>query len=343
VAGIIIIYFTFFSFFFIFKNEQSKGVSYFILISLIIISSLKTQYDSRDYLNYVYAFKNINSLNFNYKYEPTFIMIINLIKTFSNNPVILFIIYSIIGVGLKFKAIFEYSNFILGSIIVYISNFFILHEFTQIRVGVASAFILLSYKYLINKKYYKYIIFILVAFIFHYTAILFLPILFLNIKSINKSNWFLILFFSFILVLNGFTFSYLIKYFSFGPLLLIFNFHESQNNIILVNYVNIFNVIFIVRIFIALYLLYNIDFIYKINPYSILYIKIYIIGLTSFLLFSDITALSFRISDLFFVVEIFLFPMLIYLFKPIKISKIIFIGIIVIFIYINLFYTKLLF
>ena len=342
-AAIIILYFSFFSLFFIFKNEQTKSIPYFLLGSLIFISSFKSQYDSRDYLNYINAFKSINYLNFNYKFEPSFIIIINLIKLFSSNPVILFIIYSIIGVGLKFKAIFKYSNFILGSIIVYISNFFILHEFTQIRAGVAAAFILLSYKYLLNKQYYKYVIFILIAFTFHYTAILFLPILFLNCRSINKLIWFFILLFSLLLVLYGYTFSHLLSYFSFGPLIFRLNLHSSQNNSILVDNVNIFNTLFLIRISIALYLLYNINFLYNLNTYSILFIKVYIIGLSAFLLFSDLTVISFRISELFYIVEIILFPMLIYLFKPIKMSKIIFIGILTVFIYINIFYTKLLF
>ncbi len=338
---IIILYFSFFSLFFILKNEEPKSVQYLLLVSLIIISSFKSQFDSRDYLNYVNAFKSIN--NFNLYYEPSFIIISNLIKLVSSNPLILFIIFSILGVTLKFKAIFEYSNFVLGSIIVYISNFFILHEYTQIRVGVASALILLSLKYLLNKQYNIYIIFILIAFTFHYTAILLLPILFLNSQSINKLIWFFILLFSLLLVFNGYTFANFLNIFTFGPLSFIFNTHVNQNNSILTDKVNIFNIIFIIRISIALFLLYNIDFLNYINPYSILLIKIYIIGLISFLLFSDITVISFRISELFYVVEIILFPMLIYLFKPIKMSKIIFIGILSIFIYINLFYTKLLF
>jgi hypothetical protein len=341
VTFIIILYFSFFSLFFILKNEEPKSVQYLLLVSLIIISSFKSQFDSRDYLNYVNAFKSIN--NFNLYYEPSFIIISNLIKLVSSNPLILFIIFSILGVTLKFKAIFEYSNFVLGSIIVYISNFFILHEYTQIRVGVASALILLSLKYLLNKQYNIYIIFILIAFTFHYTAILLLPILFLNSQSINKLIWFFILLFSLLLVFNGYTFANFLNIFTFGPLSFIFNTHVNQNNSILTDKVNIFNIIFIIRISIALFLLYNIDFLNYINPYSILLIKIYIIGLISFLLFSDITVISFRISELFYVVEIILFPMLIYLFKPIKMSKIIFIGILSIFIYINLFYTKLLF
>lgn len=53
-------------------------------------------------------------------------------------------IYAILGVTLKLIAIRRYSLLPIFSIFTYISMYFILHEMTQIRAGVATAIFLFA-------------------------------------------------------------------------------------------------------------------------------------------------------------------------------------------------------
>ena len=60
---------------------------------------------------------------------------------------------------------------------VYISNIFVLHDMIQIRAAVASGMLLLAVFYKVRSQFIPFIVTTIIAFLFHYSAILILPII----------------------------------------------------------------------------------------------------------------------------------------------------------------------
>ena len=78
------------------------------------------------------------------------------------------------------------------------------------------------------------------------------------------------------------------------------------------NIVSIPNLIKTCAIFL---MIYNLDSIIRVNKYAYLLIKIYILSLISFIFFSDIPGIGFRISEFFGLVEILIIPFFVYFFR----------------------------
>ena len=71
------------------------------------------------------------------------------------------------------------------SVLTYFSYFFLLHEMTQIRVGVASGIILLSVPDIYNRNAKAFAFKNILAILFHYSASVFLLFYFVDGKKIN--------------------------------------------------------------------------------------------------------------------------------------------------------------
>src|ERR1035437_6597405 len=76
--------------------------------------------------------------------------------------------------------------------IIYFSFYFFLHELTQIRAGVASAFILMSIPYIYEKNPKKFFLYAGAAAVFHFSALVLLPFYFLKRDKIHTWYFFLI-------------------------------------------------------------------------------------------------------------------------------------------------------
>ena len=107
--------------------------------------------------------------------EPTFTLISSLVKAVCPWPVLLFVIYASIGVTCKIFAIKRLTSLLFLSLVIYISNVYLLHDMTQIRAGVASGIFLLAIRPLAEHKIFRYTALILLAALFHYSSLLLLP------------------------------------------------------------------------------------------------------------------------------------------------------------------------
>lgn len=322
--------------------ENQKEIVYIILgLVFILTAGLFQEGVSKDYYSYLHAY-DITSKIGDTRLEPTFTIITIVVKNIFNNPVYLFLIYSILGVSFKFIAIKKLSELYLLSALLYISHFFLLHEMTQIRVGIASGLFLLSIKPLYERNFRNYFFLTIIAFAFHYSALVLLPLWFLSPKKQNVHLYLTFILLTYLLVIFGITIGSLIEHIPLKQIQVLYNMHIYEMEQGIGDNINIFNTLQIIRTLICLSLIYNVDLISSKNKYAPILIKIYSIGLMSFLLFSDFPVVSFRISELLLSVEIIIIPFLLYLFKPTYLARLIPIGIGAILLYINLFYTKLL-
>jgi hypothetical protein len=106
------------------------------------------------------------------------------------------------------------------------------------------------------------------------------------------------------------------------------------------NVINVFNLLFLARIVIFYFVIWKYDLIVAQNHYVPILLKIYCIAIISFLIFATMPVFSVRINELCSIVEIILIPQIFYVFKPEAFGKAVVIFIGVGFIFILLFYSK---
>ena len=151
--------------------RRSKALFVFCGICLIIIAGFRDGSEMPDYATYQGLYDQGISYNFMYLIELSFIYIVKLSHLIaSGNAVVLFVIYAILGVSLKLYAITKISTLYFFSLVIYISNYFILQEMIQIRAGVATAFILISLVFVYNRNLKLFLASIGLAIFFHYSS-----------------------------------------------------------------------------------------------------------------------------------------------------------------------------
>jgi len=304
----------------------SSKTLFFIFMGtlLILIAGFRPIGIDRDSLNYVSVLHvNLFEANFIDK-EPAFWLINELNKIlFAGNEQTFFLIFAIIGVSLKLLAIKKLSRLPLFSVFVYICLYFILHEMTQIRIGVASAIFLLAIPDIYNRKFKPFLFKTILATMFHYSAIIMLIVYFLNPYKINFK-----IFFFLPLIGMFFTFSGINILTILNPFLSIlpdFISNKIELYVSLLDYgkfnqINVFNVYYS-----SLFLLYYIMLLcysYFKLQYDALFLKIFGFMLFFFYFLSAIPVLAFRVSEFFGVVLIILIPHFALIFKQKTIAKI---------------------
>jgi hypothetical protein len=141
-----------------------------VLIALSGFRSIGSDQDSLNYANLIDA--NIERVNFNYsEKEPIFWGVLLVARSFQFDQVTtVFLIYSAVGVSIKLLAIYKYSKSCWFSLLVYICLFYVLHDCTQIRTGIASGIFLLAIHDLANKNQISYYFKSILGFLNHYSS-----------------------------------------------------------------------------------------------------------------------------------------------------------------------------
>lgn len=325
-------------------SEKKENILYSLFgITLFCIAAFRNGDNVRDYSVYKTMYEQVY-LGDNITIEITFYWISKLCYTLFHNQIIfLFIIYAFIGVLLKLIAIRQLTSLFFLSLIIYLCNFFILHEMTQMRVGVAAGCLLLSIKPIKDRNWKQFLILSCIGFLFHYSALIILPLWFLSNKYCSKWMLFLIPT-AYIIYFTKYNLMELI--YPFIPIKNIQSKIEGYQELQIIgdsvwNEINVFNMVFVGKIIIFYFLLFNRKAIQKHNKYFPIMMKIFCISLFIFPTFATIPVIAFRISELYGIIEIILIPLLVYAFKPPIISKSIILVIATILLYASIFYNQL--
>lgn len=159
------------------KTKQKKYKKLFAFLSALpffIVSAFR--YDvGTDYLfRYVPEFDLIASGGETWNYEVGFSLLNKIIIYFGGSYEWLFIITSIIIIFSTFYFIFKKSvNPVLSILLFFLGGFFF-SSMNMIRQFIAMVFCLISYEYLLEKKYFKWLAFLVSGFLFHSSAVVFL-------------------------------------------------------------------------------------------------------------------------------------------------------------------------
>lgn len=340
IIGILFLFF--FSFFISLIQIEKKYYKIFLFIlfgtTLFLLAGLRGYGVDRDYGSYVEAFNEDLNVIFA---EPSFLVISWLVKSyFQGNVVFLFLIYAFLGVFVKFYAIKKLTEFWFLSILMYIAYSFTLHEMTQIRAGVGVGFVLLCIQPLYERKLVLFLLYAILAFLFHYSIFFIFILWFINKDNFNKKKYFLFIIGAYLInMLFKNHISSLISLISEGGgLEAKVMAYQFENNAEL----NVFNAWQLLRIALSFLFISKIDLLQKNNRYSIILTKIYVFATCAFVVLSYNPSFAGRISDVLSIVDIILIPYLMYVFNPRIYSKLLILFIGIAYITLNLFYNKIL-
>jgi len=295
-----------------FVRKKHSGLFLLFGIFLFLIAVFGAKH-SVDYENYLNMFNIIDQMTVS-SIEPSFIFITKLVRFLFDNVLFLFVVYALLGVYLKCKAIKNLSELWFLSLLIYLSNFFLLQEMVQIRVGVACGFMLLAIKPLFERDLKRFLCYALLAFLFHYSAILVFALWFLPTRSINRQFYALLIPAVYLLYGFGISFSLLAELVPIETLrdrIRWYKIYTEQENLS----INAFNVMQLVRCGLAFLFLWKISLLKQHNKYIPILVQCYILSIVALVIFADLPVLAFRVSELIGVVEVILVPCIYYLLK----------------------------
>lgn len=290
-----------------------------ICILLILIAGSRMVGGDPDSSNYESTFLSILAGNEEFLIEYSFVLLSKFASIFGHDVHILFLIYAILGVLLKFVAFRQLSESWFLPVLFYTSYFFIFHECMQIRTGVLSAMFLLSIKPWCEGHKLKALGFLSIGFFFHYSALMLFPLLLLGNKAMSFKErvfWTLLIPFGYVLYYGGATFfldiSTDLPY--IGEKLSAYQMGVKAGTSKL--FVNVLSPLFLFTTFLYYYLLYFHDTLIEKNKYYPLMIKLLGIGIFAYVALGSFPALAQRVNLLLRIVSIILYANVFYTLLP---------------------------
>ena len=158
-----------------------------IIFALLYIAGLRDITVGTDTAHYRDIFNNPDDIEIGFQWFAEFI------KYIGGNFHLFLFLFFFISLSLKVYAFRKVSLYPLLSICIYSSFWFLVYEMNGIRQGLALGFIALSYYFLsVNKNWYFYLS-LLGAILFHYSALVFLPIIFIIKKKCTNLIFWIVL------------------------------------------------------------------------------------------------------------------------------------------------------
>jgi hypothetical protein len=165
--------------------HRGRKIVFFFLISLTLIFIGLRYNTGWDYTAYIYRFEQAKfskDIFKDFSTEPGFVLLNAFIKIFSNNYYILQFFVTFFVCLAVYKYVVRYSDYPLVSFSFFIYSVYLSVLMGQIRQSIAMAIVLMSIKFIFEKKPFVFALMILSASMFHITAVCFFPLYLLNRK-----------------------------------------------------------------------------------------------------------------------------------------------------------------
>ncbi len=178
----------------LFRSEDTrrKFFLYGSFIQLFLFLSLRATDVGIDLPNYFYFYDKCNQVGWNtifsYRYEPLYIIYTKLIANFINNKQIFLVITAFLSLMGPLYIIKKYSKNYFLSIFLFITFQFFTYDFYLLRQVIAMSILLLSLKYVEEKKFVKFAIMVGIATCFHTSAFLFVIVYWLSKLEIDSKK-----------------------------------------------------------------------------------------------------------------------------------------------------------
>lgn len=308
------------------KQFRQMRLYFFILsaLMLILFAGLRQAGVGADDMSYINAFldsdKYIDILKLEYRYEISnfnmehgLVILMALVSVFTDDAVIFFLIVAAISVGLNVYVISRFGSFVFLGILIYFTNMYFQKDLNQIRIGLASAVVFLSFFVLYKKKIIFHFSLLFIAILIHFSTLVAVSGYFMNKLRFNVYQSSLILVASVIISFFGLS-MFLVSFLPQSGALyqkLSFYIEWSQHNykIGLTDPVNLKNLLLVI-FFIYFYKFFDLRF----GWFNFMFNTL--LFMTSLrLILSDFAILSARLSSVFSFVDFLLIPLMLLVVK----------------------------
>lgn len=322
------------------EDTRLKRNSYMAIVGiLVLLAAFRPAGMDSDYDTYVeYYHGNTNQI-----VEFTFMGIAAVAHALFNSPLILFFVYAVTSICLRGYGIVRSTSFWLLAVVVWMGNFYLYQDLTQIRVAVSSGIFLIAISLLAEKRRGVYITLALLAGCFHYSAFILVALVFLGNKPLTQTGKIIIACIPAI--------GYILYFMGFDPVMSlpipwvqdkIEAYEYLRDSGIAGDTINVFNAVYMLRLLVFYVILWKYEILKdQVKPLPLL-LKIFALSYFCFTAFSALPVMSFRFAELLGSVEVVLFPCLAFTVRPVAIGRLFVITVAFCCMMINVFYNGLL-
>ena len=193
---IIIIYIAFYLFALMAENSTKENKKRLLILTCFFMAVLagirdESWNDTKVYImgfqDYTPSFADLTMFDQPFGYaEKGFYYLGVIVKSFTSSVTAYFLFVSFITLFFLYKAFDKYCYYPFLGICAYISRFYLARNFMQIRAGLSYAIILLAVQYITKKDWKRYFAFVFIAYLFHQSALIAVPLYFLCMINIKK-------------------------------------------------------------------------------------------------------------------------------------------------------------
>jgi hypothetical protein len=299
-------------------KEIHKIVILAVLATLMVLLATTKSIDhTADGTIYEHIFYNNDEILTQLTTEPTFLWLSRLVLALGGGLIWMFLIYALIAIPTKLKALYGMTPYIFTALIIYIPIYYELHDLIQIRAAAACAFLLLALNPLSNKRYWTATLLMIIAILFHYSSVVFIPFLFIGNRQLGYNSRLVVacvIPVCFVIYLMGKDLFSLIPSSILGGKLDYYQKTSEKGEWeMALLYKNVYFMLKVAMMYLCLYF-YN--HIVENNRLAPLLLNLFLASILSPMLFSTIPVIASRVSDMYGIIDCIVFTFALYLFSP---------------------------
>lgn len=165
--------------------KKSHIFAFLSFLPLLVVSALRFQVGV-DYNSYAYIFERIK-LDQSVHAEVGYKILNKLVLLFTNNSQAIFAVTSVITLSLIFCGIYKYSTNPPLSIFLFVTMGYLFSSFNILRQYIAIAIIFVALNLIKENKFWRFLVLVLIAMMFHKTTIIMIPLFFLLRLRLKQS------------------------------------------------------------------------------------------------------------------------------------------------------------
>ncbi|NMA73042.1 MAG: EpsG family protein, partial [Bacteroidales bacterium] len=168
------------------NHRFARGI---VFLTLWLIAGLRYNV-GRDFANYLREFNfllygRVSWIDF----EPGYRLLSSAIALFTTNAQYLFLVTSFITLWFVFKAIDKHSESFYLSLFLFVAMYFYFNSFNEVRHYMAVSISFYGTRYLAKRDFTKYAITIVIASLFHYSALIMLFAYFFVTRNYRRTTY----------------------------------------------------------------------------------------------------------------------------------------------------------
>lgn len=170
----------------------NRALLFMVFMILFSVSALRVG-TGNDYWVYRTGFLQINVGDTPVAYEYGFKAVVLIMQKIFYRDCYkeIFALFALLTVFFFVKALYDYSDWFFYSVLLFMANGFYFMSFSNVRYYFAFALVMCAYYFIGNRRYYEFVGIILIAALFHKTALIAIPALLVAffLKWSRKTLW----------------------------------------------------------------------------------------------------------------------------------------------------------